>query len=398
MSERGVIRAVPATSSVTKSHLLTRVDRFDLAFPIEDVISVHAAPIVTKIPSARTGILGGVRIQGAPVPVADIRRCLRLPRRSVVLADRLVLLRVDGKPMAVIVDEVKNLIEVPTNALGATDTLFEDTPVNGRVIAGIAATPELCAIVDVQGFAVPDPWEDEDALRSLDDDHDDDAPLAERTAALAAAPEAEAAAGIEAAVFLLDGQRYAVPVVSILEFFRDLPHAPLVVRGTAASLVNRRGDAIALYDMRPLLGMAIALPTAVNGIVASHGGIGSRWRSTSWQGSALPPTAAAAIHPWRFTTSCTRVRTAPCSYRRRAAARRSAIMIETRAHRELALAICRKALRRKWRWIFSASPSSLSCDRLGATVPRMIMTAEIYHRRPAARLRRRRTCGSTCSA
>lgn len=305
MSKHAMVRAVPATPSATKSHLLTRVDRFDLAFPIEDVISVHAAPIVTTIPSARTGILGGVRIQGEPVPVADIRRCLRLPRRSVVLADRLVLLRVDGKPMAVIVDEVKNLIEVPANALGATDTLFEDTPVNGRVIAGIAATPELCAIVDVEGFAVADPWEDDDALHSLDEDVDDDAPLAERTAALAAAPEAEAATGIEAAVFLLDGQRYAVPVISILEFFRDLPHAPLVVRGTAASLVNRRGDAIALYDMRPLLGLATSvLPAAVNGIVLSHGGIRIAMAVDELAGlETLPPTAAAAVQPGRFTSS-----------------------------------------------------------------------------------------------
>lgn len=304
MSKHTLVRALPAVS-VTKSHLLTRVDRFDLAFPIEDVISVHAAPIVTAIPTARSGILGGVRIHGEPVPVADIRRCLRLPRRGVSLSDRLVLLRVDGKLMAVVVDEVKNLIDVPTNALGATDTLFEDTPVNGRVIAGIAATPDLCAIVDVEGFAVPDPWESDDALQALDEDTDDNAPLAERTAALAAPPEAETVAGIEAAIFLLDGQRYAVPITSILEFFRDLPHAPLIVRGTAASLVNRRGDAIALYDMRPLLGLATTvLPAAVNGIVLSHGGIRIAMAVDELAGlETLPPTAAAAVQPGRFTTS-----------------------------------------------------------------------------------------------
>jgi purine-binding chemotaxis protein CheW len=304
MSDRKALGAL-AVSSLTRSHLLTRVDRFDLAFPIEDVISVHAAPNVTSIPSARTGILGGVRIQGEPVPVADIRRCLRLPRRNIMLTDRLVLLRVDGRPMAVIVDEVKNLIDVPTNALGGPDALFEDTPINTRVIAGIAATPELCAIVDVEGFSVPDPWDDEDAFQSLDVELDDDAPLAERTAALAAPPEAEAAAGTEAAVFLLDGQRYAVPVTSILEFFRDLPHAPLMVRGVAASLVNRRGDAIALYDMRPLLGLsATKLPASVNGIVLSHGGVRIAMAVDELAGlETLPLTASTASQPGRFTLS-----------------------------------------------------------------------------------------------
>jgi chemotaxis signal transduction protein len=304
MSERKPAAPL-SVSSLTRSHLLTRVDRFDLAFPIEDVISVHAAPNVTEIPSARTGILGGVQIHGVPVPVADIRRCLRLPRRSVSLTDRLVLLRVDGRSMGIIVDEVKNLIDVPTNALGGPDTLFDDTPINTRVIAGIAATPDLCAIVDVEGFSVPDPWDDDEAFNALDVDVDDDAPLAERTAALAAPPEAEAEAGTEAAVFMLDGQRYAVPVTSILEFFRDLPHAPLVVRGVAASLVNRRGDAIALYDMRPLLGLQAAkLPANVNGIVLSHAGVRVAMAVDELAGlETLPLSATAVSQPGRYTLS-----------------------------------------------------------------------------------------------
>src|SRR5450755_64327 len=111
MRERELLQAALAKKNVTRSHLLTRVAQFDLAFPIEAVLSVHAAPIVTAIPSARTGILGGVRIHGEPVPVADIRRCLRLSPRSVSLTDRLVLLRVDGRTMAVVVDEVKHLID-----------------------------------------------------------------------------------------------------------------------------------------------------------------------------------------------------------------------------------------------------------------------------------------------
>jgi chemotaxis signal transduction protein len=304
MSDRKLAGTL-AVSSLTRSHLLTRVDRFDLAFPIEDVISVHAAPNVTEIPSARTGILGGVRVHGVPVPVADIRRCLRLPRRGVLLTDRLVLLRVDGKSMGIIVDEVKNLIDVPTNALGGPDALFEDTPINTRVIAGIAATPDLCAIVDVEGFSVPDPWDDDDAFTALDVDTDDDAPLAERTAALAAPLEAEAAAGTEAAVFLLDGQRYAVPVTSILEFFRDLPHAPLVVRGVSASLVNRRGDAIALYDMRPLLGLqATKLPVNVNGIVLTHAGVRVAMAVDELTGlETLPLNATKDTQPGRYTLS-----------------------------------------------------------------------------------------------
>jgi purine-binding chemotaxis protein CheW len=305
MLDRNGLSGVHASASATRSHLLTRVDRYDLAFPIEDVISVHEAPIVTAVPSARPGVLGGVRVHGEAVPVADIRRCLRLAPRAVTQTDRLLLVRAGGRTVGIVVDEVKSLIDVPTNALGGPDSIFEDTPINTQVIAGISASPELCAVVDVEGLLLPDPWDDVDAERLLDHAVDENTPLAERTAALAARPAQEAEPGIEAAVFLLGGQRYAVPVASVIEFFRDLPHAPLVVRGGVASLVNRRGDALALYDVRQLLGLqSEPLPATVDGIVLVSGGLRIAIAVEGLAGlETLSHTAASAAHPGRFTQS-----------------------------------------------------------------------------------------------
>ncbi len=265
-----------APAVVRRSHLLTRVATFDLAFPIDALISIHEAPIVTPIPSARPGILGGVLVRGEAIPIADIRRCLRAAPRAITATDRLLLLHAGSRTLGVIVDEVKHLIDVAIDALDGTDSLFDDTPINTNVIAGITASPELCAVVDVEGLMLPDPWLDEDAKRLLSIDADEELPLAERTAALAAVPPQAAAAGTEAAVFMLGGQYYAVAVTAVIEFFRDHAHAPILAHGggLAVSLINRRGDALPLYDVKPLLGLAPEpMRERTDGIILAHAGV-----------------------------------------------------------------------------------------------------------------------------
>lgn len=290
-----------------RAHLLARVADYDLAFPIDALISIHEAPIVTPIPSARPGILGGVLVRGEAVPVADIRRCLRATPRAVAPNDRLLLLRADGRTMGVIVDEVKYLIDVAVDALDGADSLFDDTPVNTSVIAGITASPELCAVVDVDGLVLPDPWIDEDAQRLLSIDPDDELPLAERTTALAAVPIEAAAAETEAAVFTLGGQYYAVAVSAVIEFFRDLAHAPVIAHGggLSVSLVNRRGDALPLYDVKPLLGLApAAMAARVNGIVLTHAGMRVALAVDGLVGlESLASSADTNYQPGRYTLS-----------------------------------------------------------------------------------------------
>ena len=63
MSDRWDERA-DSLEHTTKSHLLTRVDSFDLAFPVEHIISVHEAPMVFPVPAAQPGVLGAVKVRG----------------------------------------------------------------------------------------------------------------------------------------------------------------------------------------------------------------------------------------------------------------------------------------------------------------------------------------------
>lgn len=297
----------PTTGIGAQSHLLTRVDRFDLAFPVERIVSVHEAPLIFAIPGAQPGIFGAVKFRGEALPVADIRRSLRITSKAIEHDDRLIILRSsDGRRVAVIVDEVLTLVDVPAGVLQGPDPLFGDSQINGQVITGIAAAPDLCAVIDPDGLVLPDPWDDDTESEILNAKPAPDHPLSSRTRVLAEPIGEFEAVGTDAAVFTLAGQRYAVPIANVIEFFSDANYSPLpVTSAVAPALVNRRGEALPLYDVRPLLGLAgPPFSESVDGVVLGGNGYRIAIAVDAFEGLEVLPTAAATTaRPGRYCVS-----------------------------------------------------------------------------------------------
>jgi chemotaxis signal transduction protein len=270
MAERTSTKVVLTDGlSAGHTHLLARIDHYDLAIPIASIISIHEAPAVFPVPCAQQGIAGAIQFQGMAVPVFDLRRSLRLASRQVAYSDRLVLLDVGVRIMALIVDHVKDFVSLERVTEDGLDALFGDSPVNAKIIAGIACAPELCAIIDPAGLLLPDLWDSETVKDVYGQSLDASDPLLARTAAIAEIPRAPQALGIEAALFQIDGQRFGVHLAAIVEFFSNASHARIPVRSSiAVSLLNRRGEGIMLVDPRPILGLSPSpLPARVDGFV-----------------------------------------------------------------------------------------------------------------------------------
>lgn len=292
----------------SQSHLLARVDRFDLAFPVERIVSVHEAPLVFRVPGKQPGILGAVKIRGEAVPVADVRRALRIAAKHVEHDDRLLILRsADNRHVGVIVDQVLTLVDVPAGVLQGPDPLFGDAQINGNIITGIAAAPDLCAVVDADGLIIPDSWDDAaDSAEVLAAEIAADHPLANRTRSLAETVIETERVGTDAAVFTLCGQRYAVPIGSVVEFFSEATYSKLPFSSSAsAALVNRRGEALPLYDVRPLLGLhGDALSSTVDGVVLGGNGYRVAIAVDAFEGlEVLPAAAASSTRPGRYCIS-----------------------------------------------------------------------------------------------
>lgn len=91
-----------------------------LVFSLEDLrlaLSLSAVDIVTHmvhvtpLPNAPDIVLGVVNLRGRVIPVVNIRRRLNLGARAISLTDRLVFAHTARRPVALVVDEVINVVE-----------------------------------------------------------------------------------------------------------------------------------------------------------------------------------------------------------------------------------------------------------------------------------------------
>jgi len=129
------------------------------AIPLEYVERALRMVAVTPVPNAPQGILGIINLSGRLVPVLDLRPCLGLPATSPSASDRLLVLTIEGRTLAVFATEVCAVTTLSAQPLEATmvalsqsalvkATLQQDTHVTFvldvvQIAALVANTKEL---------------------------------------------------------------------------------------------------------------------------------------------------------------------------------------------------------------------------------------------------------------
>ena len=71
---------------------------------------VHVVEI-TPLPKAPEVVIGVVNVQGRIIPVVDIRKRFRLPKREMNLNDKIILSQTSKRSVGIMVDSVVNVIE-----------------------------------------------------------------------------------------------------------------------------------------------------------------------------------------------------------------------------------------------------------------------------------------------
>ncbi|WP_300526177.1 chemotaxis protein CheW [Aminiphilus sp.] len=79
------------------------------ALPVEGIERVVAAAETTPLPDAPPFVLGVVNVGGEAAPVVDLRQRLGAPRRDMLLSDRFLLVRDEGRLFALLVDGVEGV-------------------------------------------------------------------------------------------------------------------------------------------------------------------------------------------------------------------------------------------------------------------------------------------------
>jgi purine-binding chemotaxis protein CheW len=116
------------------------------AIPVEHVVSIEKMIMPTVIPQMPDYMMGVVHIRGELVPVLDTMKILY--RRPYIETDntRLIVVSTEDLSVAFIVDDAKEIIDIPEEAIKQVNMLaYRQTP----YFIGVANLPErLITLID----------------------------------------------------------------------------------------------------------------------------------------------------------------------------------------------------------------------------------------------------------
>ena len=81
---------------------------------------------VTTLPKAPEIVVGIINLQGQVIPVFDIQRRFQLPAREVQLNDQLIIASTMKRTVALLVDSVGDVIEIPEEKIIAAEQILSE--------------------------------------------------------------------------------------------------------------------------------------------------------------------------------------------------------------------------------------------------------------------------------
>jgi purine-binding chemotaxis protein CheW len=123
---------------------------------------------VTALPKAPKIVAGIINLQGTVIPVFDIRQRFRLPLREVGLADQMIIATAARRIVALTVDSVDDVIEIPGERIVAAEQILPDL----AYVEGVMKTEGgMILIHDLDRFlSLPEEKVLDDALEALNGD------------------------------------------------------------------------------------------------------------------------------------------------------------------------------------------------------------------------------------
>jgi len=125
------------------------LDSLTYALPLNSVVKVIHAIEIRPLPEAPEIIAGIINIKGQIIPVADIRRRLKLETRDINADDRFIITDTGTREIALIVDTVAGIRDLAPEHLES----LADTNIYPRNIKGILKTADgIILIYDLSQF------------------------------------------------------------------------------------------------------------------------------------------------------------------------------------------------------------------------------------------------------
>ena len=102
---------------MNEPYILFQINGATYAVPAEQVQQVEMAERITRVPNAPDFMQGIASIRGQVAPVISVRRRFHLPDLPATLRSRLVVIRLDGRLVALLVDSAREFARLDSSAV-----------------------------------------------------------------------------------------------------------------------------------------------------------------------------------------------------------------------------------------------------------------------------------------
>jgi len=137
--------------NIDNMYLTFRVADEDYAVGIAYVTEIVGIQKFKRVPDVPEFIKGVINLRGKVIPIMDVRLRFGLPEKEYNDRTCIIVLEVDGVPTGIVVDEVSEVLEIPSSEIspppGWQNTGDKD------IILGMGKLSNIvCAILDVSKF------------------------------------------------------------------------------------------------------------------------------------------------------------------------------------------------------------------------------------------------------
>lgn len=101
------------------------------ALPIDAVQEIQQIVAMNEVPETLPGVIGMVNLRGEVIPAVDLRRALALEAAPIGVQTPMIIARVTGSLVALVVDEVEDVVPLPPGALQDAGDIL---PLSDRLI------------------------------------------------------------------------------------------------------------------------------------------------------------------------------------------------------------------------------------------------------------------------
>jgi purine-binding chemotaxis protein CheW len=108
------------------------------ALPIDRVQEIQQIVAFSEVPGGGSGVVGMVNLRGHVIPAVDLRRIVGLQPEEYTLETPMIICRIKGQLVALVVDEVQDVMQLPDGCLQAAPPMHA---LSSKMI-GVARLPD----------------------------------------------------------------------------------------------------------------------------------------------------------------------------------------------------------------------------------------------------------------